>query len=489
MGVLSPAATDWQRNELRRAIGPDAGLGERELRQELTAILNERLADPSPARRRLRQLIDHIRIGYLVRWAARLNDSQRPKPERLARTVATHLLDLGYSPQYLLAWAGRLSLEYASVSEIFEAAIDLENASVQTYETLVAFHKIPQRQQLAEPLDNWKSARQVTDWLRGEGHSVAQIRTGGGFIYNFPARDAYGAAAQARIMTERLVARSAFLRRDRGGVEPLPHVWVAGHPTAISLTPPARGADVLSLAHEGHMYKVTGTRSRVDDALELAAAINQGPLGPAVAGGWAAIESLLSNPHDPKDDRSGKALAADRLAAIITCSWPRAELTTLAHRYQRANDTTLTRQLDSLATNRERCRLLARALSSGERIQFSDAYEANSEEAALDRMRNLLAEPRKTLNDVLVPIKVAIRRFYRSRNIVLHGGSTQGISLEAALRTGAPLIGAGLDRVTHAALVEGLEPLDLAARAEIALKLVGGETRLSVADLLERPLT
>ena len=31
----------------------------------------------------------------------------------------------------------------------------------------------------------------------------------------------------------------------------------------------------------------------IDDALELAAPVNRGALGPAVAGAWAAIESLL----------------------------------------------------------------------------------------------------------------------------------------------------------------------------------------------------
>ncbi|MFH8663090.1 hypothetical protein [Streptomyces afghaniensis] len=37
----------------------------------------------------------------------------------------------------------------------------------------------------------------------------------------------------------------------------------------------------------------------------------------------------------------------------------------------------------------------------------------------------------------------------------------------------------------HAAYAEGLEPLDLAARAEVSLNLVNGETGLSVVDLLE----
>lgn len=102
-------------------------------------------------------------------------------------------------------------------------------------------------------------------------------------------------------------------------------------------------------------------------------------------------------------------------------------------------------------------------------------------------MRGLLASPRDTLDDVRRALTVAIRRLYRSRNIVLHGGSTDGVALQASLRTAAPLVGAGLDRIVHAALTEQLDPLDLAARAEVSLRLAGGETGLSVVELLERP--
>ncbi|MFF8098758.1 hypothetical protein ACF07S_03010 [Streptomyces sp. NPDC016640] len=59
------------------------------------------------------------------------------------------------------------------------------------------------------------------------------------------------------------------------------------------------------------------------------------------------------------------------------------------------------------------------------------------------------------------------------------------MALEASLRTAAPLVGAGLDRIIHADYAEGLDPLDLAARADVALALVNGETGLSVVDLLE----
>jgi hypothetical protein len=100
-------------------------------------------------------------------------------------------------------------------------------------------------------------------------------------------------------------------------------------------------------------------------------------------------------------------------------------------------------------------------------------------------MASLRANPRSVLCEVMTVYRITLRRLYRTRNIVLHGGSMQGVALQASLRTAAPLVGAGLDRIVHADQVEQLAPLDLAARAEIALRLVGGETSLSVVDLLE----
>ena len=79
----------------------------------------------------------------------------------------------------------------------------------------------------------------------------------------------------------------------------------------------------------------------------------------------------------------------------------------------------------------------------------------------------------------------SLRRLYRQRNIVLHGGSTQSVALNATLRTAAPLVGAGLDRLTHAYLVDGVLPLALAAKAELRLGLVGARDAPSVTDLLE----
>ncbi|MFF0094678.1 integrase [Streptomyces canus] len=489
-GVLTPAACDWQRNELNALIGPDRGLGDRDLRRELTGLLKNSLPDPSPERRRLKEIIGHVRVGYLERWAAAVNVpvDERVKPERFSRTVASHLLDLGYSASHLKAWAKGLYDARATTADIADSAAALARTPAQPYEVLVALERVPRRE-LAEPLEHWYDKGKVIAWLREHGHATSGIRPGGGFVYRFTALDPFSAAEQARQMVERMTARSQFLRRDRGGVEPLPHIWVAGHPRPIPLDPPARGADVLTLVNEGHLYKVAGTRSRIDDALELAAAVNRGPLAPAVAGAWAAVESLLTHPDDPKgeNERSGKAVAADRMAAIIACSWPRAELTALAHHHKPRTKDDLARNIAACTTNQERARLAADALHSGgaSALDFTGASTKYSDRPAAQRMADLVKNPRPVLCDVAGAFRIALRRLYRTRNIVLHGGATQGVALEASLRTAAPLVGAGLDRIVHAAYAEDLDPLGLAARADVALNLVNGETGLSVVDLLE----
>jgi hypothetical protein len=65
------------------------------------------------------------------------------------------------------------------------------------------------------------------------------------------------------------------------------------------------------------------------------------------------------------NERSGKAVTADRMAAIIACSWPRAELTALAHHHKPRTKDALARSIAACTTNQERARLAADALHSG----------------------------------------------------------------------------------------------------------------------------
>lgn len=82
-------------------------------------------------------------------------------------------------------------------------------------------------------------------------------------------------------------------------------------------------------------------------------------------------------------------------------------------------------------------------------------------------------------------VEASLRRMYRCRNVIVHGGATRGDVLVSTLRVVAPLVGATLDRLTHAHLVLGIEPLQLATRADVAISMASDkEMGFDVVDLL-----
>jgi hypothetical protein len=194
------------------------------------------------------------------------------------------------------------------------------------------------------------------------------------------------------------------------------------------------------------------------------------------------LETLLYHAGDPADRKDGRAIAAARMAALVTCSWPRAELTALSHAHKPATPDLLARQLTNAASNRERAFAVASALRSGRTV----ATKHRADAAAAARMSALAASPQRSLLGVRTAVEGTLRRLYRQRNIVLHGGSTQAVALDATLRTCAPLVGAGLDRIAHAYLADRVLPLTLAARADMRLALVGPKGMAQITDLLER---
>jgi hypothetical protein len=195
----------------------------------------------------------------------------------------------------------------------------------------------------------------------------------------------------------------------------------------------------------------------------------------AIAGGWAAIESLMACPGDKE-----RVLAADRMAKITACSFPRAELTALSYKLEEQGGA-IADQLRACSTNRARAAILADLITGG----VPPVFPGDSDAAAMARISALLGDPNRVLHDIEHHISAAFRRLYRHRNMVLHWGKTNSLGIKSCLRAVAPLVGAGLDRIAHAAFTEKLEPLELAARAEISLGTVGSPSGHSPLDLLE----
>lgn len=479
MRVLSQGAVSWYLRALERQLGPDRGLGDTQLRKELTILLRSGLAPDSRDRRRLIQLMPMIRNNYVPRWVTAVDLEPPPSAERLARAVATYLLDCGHSSGQLHRWVRTLCLQPETrLVDLLTQAVTLADQEDQSFEVLVPFVSVPDHQTLAAHLPEWYTPTRASAWF-AENKIDRPPRHNGAFLYTFTAKDAVAAARAAGAKVRRLEARRSYARGSKR-LDPIGRVWVAGHPDPLPLLPPERGANVLSLESNRTMYSVNQS-DRLDEALELAAPLNAGPAASAAAGAWAAIESLLFHPGDQADVEEGRAVAADRLAAVIACSWPRAEFTTLSYRHKAATSDVISEELRACRSNMERSEVVAQALATGTGL----ALRSPADVAAAERMKSVLNAPYQQLRDVRRIIQGVLRRLYRQRNIVVHGGNTAAIALNSALRTAAPLIGAGIDRLVHAQLVNQVEPLDLAARAENSLALAGDPLGPPLTRLLE----
>ncbi|MBE3014744.1 integrase [Microbispora sp. NEAU-D428] len=485
--VLSQPAVDWQRHALERLLGDDPALGSSVYRRELREVLQTTLTLASDGRRKLRHLIDVGRPGYLGRWSSCAAAQEPPRAERVARAVAAHLLDSGHSLAGVQRWlrSGHLSL---SATDLIAEASALLARPPRQWRVVVPFRSLSRHEELAGWLPNWLTAEQTRPLMAGAS-AERHREVVGGLSYSVEARDAERAVEIVSDLVERLQARARFTAA--GAVVPLGEAYIGGEDRSFPLLLPSRGAQVLSLAAERQLYVVgqdvqrfgEQARSTVDEALEIASALNQGPLAPAIAGGWAALESLLTEARDP--DEREKVVAASRAAALVACSWPRAELTALSYRVREVPGDALPGKLSACASNRERSTLIAAELECRDGLPLVRSWRTGSDVASVFRMKALLADRRRVLERVRGYLEVSLRRLYRCRNIVLHGGSTGGVALPATLRVTAPLVGAALDRIAHSHLVAEVPPLALASRAETALRMVDDDLGPGLCDLID----
>jgi hypothetical protein len=478
--VLSAGALKWLAGDTERLLGRDPAVGPSTVRQHLQKALRSEIRPGTRHHRQLGELTDLVEFGYVERWSKALDGPRSPAPERLARAIAAHLLDRGYAMGFLHRWVLELMRRQASLGELLSDAAKWSKAQGKAYEVLVPFAAVPRSSEQASHLDTWRSSRDVASWLAAHGGAPEGVRQNGGFAFQVRALDPYAAATSATLIVERMVARSAYARSSGRRLEPLGRVWVGDSGVSVPLRPPHRGAFLLALEAEHRLYDVQGTTA-LDEALELASPLNFGAPGPAVSGSWAAIESLLVSPRDAQDAKEGRgAIAADRLAALVAASWPRAELTTLSHRHHPERADRLAYELAGVEVNKVRARIVHQALERGDSLVLKNP----SDTAAASRMIGVINEPRETLGVVRGHVTAAIRRLYRQRNIMVHGGATESLARDVTLRTAAPLAAAGLDRIVHANLADGEAPLDVAERAIVRLGMVGRDGGPHIVDLL-----
>jgi hypothetical protein len=475
-GALSQQAFEWLVKRTRDCLRSDPGLSDSRERIVVLKALSANLSAGGVAHRQLVLIAGELESNYLERMRSGMAAHDRPGPESFAVALASHLLDSGVSRSRLNSWFKHMREQQDPVpaEEILRAARSLLAAGLDRFEVMLLVEAGAATRAARPP--QWRDRTEAARWLEAQG-VTRRPRQLGGLLLTIEAWDEEDAVARAHDVSDRLTARAAVGTKD--GILFHPHAYLAGRSKPVPLRR-RRRADVRALEREDRLFDLSRS-SRVDSALELLAQLDIGPSPVAVAGGWSAIESLLTAPGD-----RGKVVAADRLAALVACSWPRAELTTLGwacvHRRAGGDDAFMQRLRDA-SENRDKAAAMLHAISNDVDL----GLERPAELAAVQRMRDLLDRPAETLAAVRAHATDCLRRLYRQRNLVLHGGQTEAIALEATLRTAAPLVGAGLDRVTHAFLVHGRHPLDTAARAGHRLTSLGGPAPISVLGLFDDP--
>jgi hypothetical protein len=468
-GHLSEASVRRVTSSLNKRVGLHPGFTGAEKR-----LLNQHLQQvPRPnsvGHYTIRQISSIVSVNYLTRWA-KVVASGNFTIELFARSVAGHLLDAGFSAQYLHHFINA-RIHGAPSYSLTQLCNDLQqemiNSPPREIEVLLAFKTIPRL--IRGMPSSWLQGRAVIEWLKAHNFDTSGIRSPAAIVLRVTARDLIGAAQVARSESDRYAARTLLATGHH--LNRISKLWVAGSTAPVDLDHDRRGVEVKELYREDRIFAANANNS-VDAALELLAHLDGSSPTAAVAGGWGAIEGLLAPPSD-------RSAAANNLAGLVTCSYPRAELTRLAYLVQQYCPDTYP-MLENATSNRARSYIVGEMIVSGQ----MPVLPGLSDQAAVTRMEKLFRNPKQELEIIRETICDSFHRLYRQRNLILHGGKLDGVALTPGLRTVAKLAGAGMDRITHGHYVQNLSPLDLVAKANVSLALVDASNPLACVELLE----
>ncbi|WP_306210777.1 hypothetical protein [Actinoplanes sp. RD1] len=470
-GVLSDSAVKYLSDCLVNRVKRDVGLGAPSQRGRIVGDIGRNLVPGGHDAVALHLVTEQADGDYLRRWADEVRRSS-PHVEVVSRAIGSYLLDAGFSRTALHKWwtyHGKHAPDTASIADLIDEAVVLVRRPFVRFTVCVplpASPPLPMRSGVHQD-QGWLTSRETSDWLSRWVPSVPPIRQSGALLLEIDARDVHAAIEKAATTVARLVARFRVGMRER--MEFLDQLFVIGYDAPFEYAMSPRRFELHALHKTSAVFDLD-LPAEFDAVLELLEPLDGGAPAAAVAGSWAALEALFVGPGDGRK----RVIAANRIARVVACSYVRAELTALANACAIGDDELAT-AIRGLPENADRAKLFEDALKAGAPVSF----ERTRHRLALDRMRALITDPGRVLPRIVAQLEDAFRRLYRQRNLVVHAGDLTSVALAGTLRTVAPLVGAGIDRIVHAGAVGGRSPLEVAALAETNLgRVADGDTRL-----------
>ncbi len=481
-GILSDSSLSNLQQSTSISIGKDPGAGDPKARKYLQDFLNAKsvITPGSLAAATIEQAATDIEKNYLSRWAASIDKGVPDSViEQCARCVVSHLLNRGHSRKSV---ADRIQAAVLTPTSTVKTAgdliRDLQALAVQaSVEYQAVFPVISAPDSGKTQSSGWMPGAKLVEWMKQ--NSVpdfhANERANGAVTFRLSCLDRF--AAEQTAAAHFVAIRDRAMLGARRPIESLGYFWLSGSPERVSIDPPNRGVEVASIRREDKIFSADDINPSIARAIALLAELDHGPSSAAVTSGWAALESLSMGPAED----GNRIETAVRIAALVTASFVRAELTTLAYSYAKSNKDLLAGELKDAVNNKERCEKIMHRLLSHPSPRFGRLED----EAGTKRMVQLMADPVNTIKRINHYIECAFRRLYRLRNMVAHGARTDSIVLEAGVRAVAPLVGAAFDRIHHASISQNLSPVELIAKVQYRIGILDKTKPLDLICILD----
>lgn len=459
-----------------RQIARDPGLGTEEVRGQLTTLLKDLLppgaskSKPTPA---LQQTLDRVsaflercRTGYVLRWNEHIvNPGIEPEDvEMSARLIISHMLNEGFHRGHIHGWLTNLPPDW-KLPRVMVRAREMLLEEPREFRFLVGVVRAPH--EFAEAFEgDWQTGEEFVKAFRGatSPKQVQAPRAGAGAIkWTYTARDPHAALAELSAWQQRISARAQLGFGSADRIEFGPDVIDLDSKKIRSTRAEPRSIRVPSI-QRSRVYGMSSSYApQLDGAIGLLASHSEVAAGPSIASVWAAAEGLLGRP-------GGKGVeVADRLADIVTCSFPRAELGELARVWVSEDMGSLAKGLAGSSSTEQ-----VRGLSELLQTKGDPGFKRPADKAAVARYLQLTADPAAVLQRVRGYYSSVFRRLYYQRNFIMHAAKFDSVTLGVSSRTAPFLVAAALDRIVNAQQRDAsIGPLDLAARAENELKLLG----------------
>ncbi len=332
-----------------------------------------------------------------------------------ARCVISYLLNRGHSRKAIADSIRDGVLTPAStITKAGDLIRDFQTLAAQPsveYQAVFPVSSAPDSSKTKSP--GWMPGANLVAWMKHNAipDFESNERVSGAVTFKVTSAD--------RLAAEHTAAARFVAIRDRAmlgarlPIVSLGYFWLSGSPKKASIDPQNRGVEVASISRQDKIYSTDDTIPSIERSITLLAELDHGPSSAAVTSGWAAVESLAIGPAEDGE----RIETAVRLAALVTASFVRAELTTLAYSYEKSNKDALAREIKAAGSNKEKCEKIMQRLMTQPLPQFGRVEDA----AGAKRMIQLLADPVNTLKRINLYVECALRRLYRLRNLVAHG--------------------------------------------------------------------